>query len=310
MPNPTRMIDHDRLFKELLSTFFVEFLELFVPQVANKINRDSVRFLTQEYFTDLSTGEKKIIDLLAEVQLEGQETGFLIHVENQASSISDFCRRIFFYFALLHKNYLKPIYPIVVFSFDTPYREEPHQYQIELEGLKDVEFNFLPIQLNRLNWRDYLNQQNPVAAALMAKMRIEAKDRSRVKVECLRLLATLKLDPARTQLISGFVDTYLRLNQSEERIFQMELSTLEKREQENVMQIVTSWMEQGIERGIERGERSLILRQLNRCVGALDSVTENQVVNLSLAQLDLLGEALLDFSGMADLQDWLRSIGI
>jgi hypothetical protein len=87
----------------------------------------------------------------------------------------------------------------------------------------------------------------------------------------------------------------------------MALSTLEEREQEDVMQIVTSWMEQGIERGIERGERSLILRQLNRRVGALDSVTENQVVNLSLAQLDLLGEALLDFSGMADLQDWLRS---
>jgi len=25
------MIDHDRLFKELLSTFFVEFLDLFFP---------------------------------------------------------------------------------------------------------------------------------------------------------------------------------------------------------------------------------------------------------------------------------------
>jgi Domain of unknown function (DUF4351) len=93
-------------------------------------------------------------------------------------------------------------------------------------------------------------------------------------------------------------------------IWSMALSTLEEREQEDVMQIVTSWMEQGIERGIERGERSLILRQLNRRVGALDSVTENQVVNLSLAQLDLLGEALLDFSGMADLQDWLRSQNI
>jgi Domain of unknown function (DUF4351) len=86
-------------------------------------------------------------------------------------------------------------------------------------------------------------------------------------------------------------------------IWSMALSTLEEREQEDVMQIVTSWMEQGI----ERGERSFILRQLNRRVGALDSVTENQVVNLSLAQLDVLGEALLDFSGMADLQDWLRS---
>jgi hypothetical protein len=139
------------------------------------------------------------------------------------------------------------------------------------------------------------------------RLRIDAKDRSRVKVECLRLLATLKLDPARTQLISGFVDTYLRLNQSEEQAFQMALSKLEEREQESVMQIVTSWMEQAIEQGIEREERSLILRQLNRRVGALDSVTEHQVMNLSLAQLELLGEALLDFSEMADLQNWLRS---
>jgi hypothetical protein len=31
------MIDHDRLFKELLSTFFIEFLELFIPEVASTI---------------------------------------------------------------------------------------------------------------------------------------------------------------------------------------------------------------------------------------------------------------------------------
>lgn len=35
------MIDHDQLFKELLSTFFVEFLELFLPQLAQSINAES-----------------------------------------------------------------------------------------------------------------------------------------------------------------------------------------------------------------------------------------------------------------------------
>jgi len=29
----TNNIDHDRLFKELISTFFVEFIELFFPQL-------------------------------------------------------------------------------------------------------------------------------------------------------------------------------------------------------------------------------------------------------------------------------------
>jgi hypothetical protein len=30
-------IDHDRLFKELISTFFIEFIELFFPQVLEYI---------------------------------------------------------------------------------------------------------------------------------------------------------------------------------------------------------------------------------------------------------------------------------
>lgn len=55
------MIDHDRLFKELLTTFFVEFLELFLPQVAKVIDRDSVSFLPQEYFADLTTEKPKLL---------------------------------------------------------------------------------------------------------------------------------------------------------------------------------------------------------------------------------------------------------
>ena len=83
-----------------------------------------------------------------------------------------------------------------------------------------------------------------LAAALMAKMQIEPQDRPKVKAECLRLLVNLRLDPARTFLISGFVDTYLKLNAMEEDNFQAEIAnikTVQVREQ--VMQITTSWME-------------------------------------------------------------------
>jgi predicted transposase/invertase (TIGR01784 family) len=312
------MTDHDQLFKELLSTFFVEFLELFYPQVASAIDPDSVRFLPQQYFADLNTGELKIIDLLAEVRLAGQEVGFLIHIEAQASSKPDFTSRMFFYFARLHQKYLQRIYPIVIFSFDEPYREEANQYVVEFDDFKVVEFNFKMIQLNRLNWRDFINQPNPVAAALMSKMRIEPAERPRVKVECLRLLATLKLNPARTRLISGFVDTYLRLNVQEEQVFQEAVGTLEGTEREGIMQIVTSWMEQGIAEGrtegIAEGEqrgrteeaRSLILRQLTRRVGTFPATVEAQVQALALPELEALGEALLDFVALQDLTEWLR----
>jgi predicted transposase/invertase (TIGR01784 family) len=311
MCDAASMIDHDQLFKELLSTFFIEFLELFLPQVAAAIEPDSVVFLPQEYFSDLTTGDTKIIDLLAQVRLAGQEVGFLIHLEAQASSKTNFARRMFFYFARLHQKHLQRIYPIVVFSFDEPYREEADQYVVEFDDLKVMEFNFKTIQLNRLNWRDFLNQSNPVAAALMSKMRIEPADRPRVKVECLRVLATLRLDPARTKLISGFVDTYLRLNVQEEQVFQESVGTLEGTEREGIMQIVTSWMEQGIAEGEQAGAvreaRSLILRQLTRRVGQVSPSLTSQVESLNLEKLESLGEALLDFSQPSDLTDWLRS---
>jgi Domain of unknown function (DUF4351) len=122
----------------------------------------------------------------------------------------------------------------------------------------------------------------------------------------LRLLATLRLDPARSQLISGFVDTYLQLNMQEEQVFQTEVGTLEETEREDIMQIVTSWMERGIIEGERSGEVRLVLRLLLRRVGTLPSNVEAQVQALDLPQLEALGEALLDFTQLSDLTDWLQ----
>jgi hypothetical protein len=298
-------IDHDQLFKQLLSTFFIEFLDLFLPTLANAIDRSSIKFLPQEYFTDIPTGEKKVIDLLAQVKLASQEVGFLVHVEAQASSKADFSRRMFFYFAQLHQQYLQRIYPIVIFSFDEPHRPEVNRYTVEFEDLQVLTFNFRAIQLNRLSWRDYLSCSNPVAAALMAKMQIAPEDRPKVKAECLRLLATLRLDPARTALISGFIDAYLRLDGPEEQVFQTEIGNMEVTARESVMQIVTSWMEKGIEQGIEQGERSLVLRLLSCRVGTLTEAVQSRLNTLSMPQMENLAEALLDFSSEADLDAWL-----
>ncbi len=113
-------VSHDQNFKELISTFFMEFLELFLPELAATIDPTSVTFLQQEYFVDLVEGEEKIVDLLAEVKLAGEEATILIHLEPQSSAQTIFPQRLFFYFARLYQKHLKPIYPIAVFSYDKP----------------------------------------------------------------------------------------------------------------------------------------------------------------------------------------------
>jgi predicted transposase/invertase (TIGR01784 family) len=244
-------ISHDQNFKELISTFFIEFLELFLPEVASTIDPTAITFLQQEYFVDLVEGEDKIVDLLAEVKLAGEDATFLIHIEPQSTSRSVFPQRMFFYFSRLHQKHLKRIYPIAIFSYDEPYKEAENHYVVEFPDRKVLDFNFMAIQLNRLDWRDFLDRPNPVAAALMSKMRIAKNDRPKVKAECLRLLVTLRLDPAKTRLISKFVDAYLRLDVNEEQMFQAEIDTMGLAQKEKIMQVTTSWEEKGLERATQ-----------------------------------------------------------
>jgi predicted transposase/invertase (TIGR01784 family) len=64
--------------------------------------------------------------------------------------------------------------------------------------------------------------------------------------------------------------------------------------------------QRGEQTGALREARSLILRQLTRRFGTISTNSEAKISTLSLPQLESLGEALLDFSSSADLDNWLR----
>ncbi|NJN12948.1 MAG: DUF4351 domain-containing protein, partial [Richelia sp. RM1_1_1] len=64
--------------------------------------------------------------------------------------------------------------------------------------------------------------------------------------------------------------------------------------------------EQGREEGIIDGEKRLVIRQLNRRIGEIDSSLIERVRGLSIEQLETLGEALLDFTNVSDLEAWLN----
>lgn len=303
------MIDHDRLFKELIGTFFPEFIELFFPAIAQDLDRTSLIKLNKEVFTDVTSGDKYIADLVMQAKLKGQDSQFLIHIEHQGRPEADFNRRMFRYFSRLHDTYGFPVYPIVIFSHASPKRPEIDTYRVEFPDCVVLEFKYRVIQLNRLQWRDFAQRPNPIASALMAKMRMKQRERPQVKVTCLNLLAKLGLNPAQVQLISGFVDTYLPLNRQEQTQFQAELDKIEPEEKEGVMQIVTSWMEEGLQQGRQEEALALVLRLLARRIGPVELQLQQQIQQLSVSQLEALGEALLDFRDRTDLVTWLDNHG-
>jgi hypothetical protein len=49
-------IDHDQLFKQLIETFFVEFIQFFAPALTEYLDLTQLTFLPQQYFTDILDG--------------------------------------------------------------------------------------------------------------------------------------------------------------------------------------------------------------------------------------------------------------
>jgi predicted transposase/invertase (TIGR01784 family) len=258
-----KAIDHDRLFKELLETFFEEFITIFFPELHRVINFSGLRFLQQELFTDVTIGDKHRVDLLAEVGLHGEEGLILIHIESQAQYQEDFAKRMFIYFSRLYQKFNRKILPIAIFSYNTPH-EEPDSFQIGFPFFDVMRFNFYTLELKKRNWRDYLQNDNPAAAALMSKMGYQRNEKVQVKKEFLRMLVRLQLDPARKKLLTGFFEAYLKLNKREEEQLKIELNQLPAEEVDKIMEITTSWHEkgrmEGEAAGVIKGEAAGIIK--------------------------------------------------
>ena len=255
---PVPAIDHDQLFKDLLTTFFVEFLLLFFPRVAASIDLDSIEVLPQEVYSGLVEGDKYLVDILAKARLKvaPDRTAFvLVHVEHQSTAPPDFLSRLFRYHLALLNHYGLPVFPIVVYSHDSPRKRQPRVQTISFADGEVLRFTPRVVQLNRLPWRRFLRSDNPVATALMAKMRVASRDRARLKLECLRLMVTANLDPRRMRLIGVFVDSYLKLNAAETARFErsLERTNLQPKQKEKIVEYTTSWKEEGIALGLEQG---------------------------------------------------------
>jgi hypothetical protein len=282
-------IDHDRLFKELLTTFFCEFLDLFFPKLAAQIDRESIEFLSQELFPNLLDGAEYRADILVKARFKGQDAYFVIHVEHQSEAPTTFPRRFFRYFSAIFEKHGLPVYPIVVYSHDAPNKPQPGVYKIDFPDGEVLRFRYRVVQLNRLPWRRFVDCHNPVASALMAKMKLAERDRPKVKAECLRLMVTLRMDRARMRLIAGFVDTYLRLNQAEEERFHREMAGAKwsAKEKEAVVEIVTSWEQRGIEKGLAQGIEKGLAQGIEK--GIEIGRQAGQVEALRAALIDVLG---------------------
>ncbi|WP_077325381.1 Rpn family recombination-promoting nuclease/putative transposase [Virgibacillus siamensis] len=242
-------VHHDQLFKELIHHFFEEFLEAFFPEVSEYVDFQSIKPLSEEVFTDMHEGDARRLDIVVETRLKNQDAVIIVHIEPQSSTQSDFHERMYLYFSLLYNKYRKPIIPIAVYTYDESL--EQREFNMSFPFHRVLTFNFFTLHLRKKNWRDYIRSNNPVAAALLSKMGYSESERIQVKKEFLRMLAKMKLDPARQRWIYGFFERYLKLDEREEGELMKEIRQMG--DAEMLSELPISYEEKGIAKGMEKG---------------------------------------------------------
>ncbi len=308
-------LDHDQIFKQIIEAFFREFMELFCPAEAALIDFTQVEFLREEFFTDVRRGRRKRLDLVVKVGLKkGGQHFILVHFEFEGSrKDDDFPRRMFEYFCPLFLRHQTHIVPIAVFSDDVQWTSPiPSYFELKFTPQSGVRFDYHLIKLSHLDYRQFLKSQNPLAYALMAKMKYSRRERVRLKADFLRLILRAGVDPARQSLLVEFVEAYMPL-QTEEQI-QFEELIHETQEYEELQTMVTVYekagiqkgIEQGIEQGIEKGRlqgklETLLLLLENR-FSKVPTQTKRKIQRItSVERIDKLVTAALTVKSLRDL---------
>jgi hypothetical protein len=125
-------------------------------------------------------------------------------------------------------------------------------------------------------------------------------ERKTWKFSLIRRLYELGFPEKDIRNLYRFVDWVMILPKALEAEFWQDFKNFE---QERTMGYMTT----GERIGYERGQQDIVLRLLQRRVGELSQEVKEQVQALSQEDLEALGEALLDFTAMADLLDWLQA---
>ncbi|MCA0757567.1 Rpn family recombination-promoting nuclease/putative transposase [Paenibacillus sp. N4] len=260
---------HDEAFKKLLQTFFAEFLELFFPEVNRLLDHTRTKLLMQELLVDIVGEERRSLDLLLETRYKSLDAYVLVHLEAQSYRETDFHERMFIYFSRLferHRKEHKLIIPIAIFTSDSAH-DEQDTLSMEIPGHSILYFHFLKLELRNQNWRLFIDSDNPVAAALLAKMGYNEEEKRAVRLEYLRMILKLQknLDQARLSLIMSVADLYFKPDRDQDLSILRELSLQYPEDEVTIMELMPAWKRWGYEEGKELGKeegKEEIIRKL------------------------------------------------
>ncbi len=264
-----------------------------------------VRWLTQQ-------SELEVLEFLdSEFQWIGRENDVLIKVANpqqepflllneiQLRYNKKMPRRMRAYAALAEERYNLPVYPVLINILPPSKTEKiPLGYQSEFMGIKATQ-DYRVINLWEVEASIVFEQK---LASLLPFVPIlkGGGEESVVKQAVQELRANEELSELEP-LLSFFASFVLEIPVVQQ-IMRWDMTILRE----------SPWYQEILQEGEKQGEKAeaiiLISRQLKKRFGRVEESVQEHIRQLSVPQLEELGESLLDFSSLNDLLSWLENV--
>ena len=329
--------DQDSPWKEVLRQYFPEAIVFFFPHTADQIDwTRPCEFLDKEFqqiAIDAELGKRYADQLVKVWSLQGEECWLLIHVEVQAKPEPHFAERMWVYhFRIFDRFHKHPSSLAILCDRQKSWRPTEYTYVST-----DTELHFRFNIAKLLDYNDRLTaleeSSNPFATIVLAHLQTQATrknspQRKENKLTLTRRLYEKGFDRQDILSLFRFIDWVMILEPQEENEFWQTLksyeeerrmpyiTTVEQRGYETglqqglkqgVQQGLQQGVQQGVQQGLQQGQRSFLLRLLKRRVGELPEAMQTQIEGLAIEAIVQLGEDLLDFTELADLDRWLTN---
>ncbi|XPM55120.2 MAG: Rpn family recombination-promoting nuclease/putative transposase [Leptolyngbya sp. IPPAS B-1204] len=238
------------------------------------------------------------------VKVSSPEHGeFLVLNELQLRYNANLPTRMRAYAALAEEKYNLPVYPVLV-NILSPAASVviAQRYESSFLGL-EARQDYRVINLWEVEAELVFEQS---LTALLPFVPILKQGGAVAVVQ--RALNQLRQDQQMVELESllGFFASFVLDSAVVQQIMRWDMAIL--RESPWYQEILQEGEKRGREAGRQEGRQSLILKLLTRRVGELPLEIVAQVQALDLEQLETLGEALLDFAALSDLENWLATL--
>src|SRR5947209_6255324 len=172
-------MDHDQRFKELIRTFFADFLRLFFDEWAVRLDAEAVVWLDKEVFPDPPDGPRRILDLVARLptrqavpgQISGEAESWLalVHIEIESPDrVRPLRSRMHRSYVYLRDKYGLPVLPIAIFLRVGLDGIGVDVYEENFWEFCALRFQYLYVGLPALDAVEYVQGNNMLGVALAA----------------------------------------------------------------------------------------------------------------------------------------------